>query len=317
MIAASAFVLAAAVLAADYLRYSTLHPLKPCSFNKGKNGLWLRYYWYAGKQNSADFKSMVERLRENEIQYAYFHVLTALPDGHLHLHKLAEAKRITNEVHMNAAPTKAIAWLYIGAFGPNGGIDLGNAEVRKNLVSEAIWLTKDCGFDGVQWDYEFAQDGGRNLLQLLAETRTALARDKLLSVATPMWYPGTLWGWSDEYFKQVARHCDQIAVMCYDSYAYLPRTYAWIVSHQAIHVTNDCFSSNPNCKVILGLPTYEDITLAHHGFSESLGNALRGACHGLSDKRAKPDACDGIALFADYTTDATEWHEYEKFWLHR
>jgi len=134
----------------------TTAPLKPCSFNTGNNGLWLRYYWYAGKHSDDDFKSMVERLRDNQIRYAYFHVLTAQADGHLRMRKQKEAQKITHAVHAGVPGCKPIAWLYIGSFGMNP-VDLSKPEVRKNLVDEALWLTGSCGFDGVQWDYEFAE----------------------------------------------------------------------------------------------------------------------------------------------------------------
>lgn len=301
--------LAALLFIADVL---TAAPIKPCSFNTGKNGLWLRYYWYAGKQNDDDFKSMTERLRTNQIRYAYFHVLNAQADGHLHMRKLVEAQKITNAVHAEVPGCMPIAWLYIGSFGKQP-VDLSKPEVRKNLVDEALWLTGPCGFDGVQWDYEFAANGSEGLLKLLEETRSALPKSKLLSVATPMWYPGTLWGWSDEYFKQVCARCDQIAVMCYDSYLYFPRAYSWLLSEQTIHASKNC--ERTKCTVVLGLPTYEDVTLAHLAFSESLIHGMRGVCDGLASKEVDKRNFDGIALFADYTTDKNEWNDYERFWL--
>lgn len=312
IIAALALLLAL-IFIVDYVSYPHLHPLEPCTFNSGNNGLWLRYYWYAGKHNDADFEAMIHRLTDNQIRYAYFHVLNAKSDGHLRVRKLAEAQKITRIVHERAPGTKPIAWLYIGSAARDGGVDLTKPQVRKNLVDEALWLTGPCAFDGVQWDYEFAADNGEGLLKLLEETRAALPKNKMVSAATPMWYPGTLWGWSDDYFKKICRHCDQVALMCYDSYLYLPRAYVWLVAEQAKHATDDC--AGTNCKVILGLPTYEDVTLAHHAHVESLENALRGVSIGLSDSASRKMAFDGIALFADYTTDENEWADYKKYWL--
>ena len=122
---------------------------------------------------------MLERLRVNQIKYAYFHVLTTAADGTLKLHKPENAQKITKAVHAEAPETKAIAWVYIGSAPQNGGVNLIKPEVR-----------------------------------------AALKPDKLLSVDTPMWYPFTLWGWSDDYFKEVAKRCDQICVMGYDSFLY-------------------------------------------------------------------------------------------------
>lgn len=295
----------------DYLRYESVAPTPQSTFNTGKNGIWLRYLWYAGKHSEPEFADMYKQLATNQMRYAYFHVLTTKSDGRLKLRNEQGAKTLTKGVKENAPNTRAIAWVYVGSL----EVDLNNPQVRKALVDEFRWLVEECGFDGVQVDYEFALNGAQGLLRLLEETRQALPKNKLLSVATPMWYPGILWGWSDEYFQDVAKRCDQIAVMSYDSYLYIPSAYVWLVAQQAIHVTADCAKANPACKVILGLPTYNNQTLAHHPHSESLKNALRGVRLGLEDRNAKPESFEGVAMFADYTTDDREWSQYEEYWL--
>lgn len=304
--------------------YEKRNPLKPSgansgansSANSGANGLWLRYYWYAGKHNTAkEWDDMLERLRVNQIKYAYFHVLTTVSDGTLKLHKLENAQKITKAVHTRAPGTKAIAWIYIGSAPQNGGVNLKKPETRTNLVKEALWLVNECGFDGVQLDYEFCFNGDKGLLLLLDETRAALKPGQLLSVDTPMWYPFILWGWGDDYFKEVAKRCDQICVMGYDSFLYWPRAYAWLVAQQVVHVSTAANEANKNCKIIIGLPSYEDVTLAHYHKTESLANALRGLNDGLADKGTVRSNIEGIALFADYTTDEAEWKLYSDYWL--
>jgi len=298
-------------LGLDYFLYDAYTPPPSSKFNAGKNGIWLRYLWYAGKHTPTEFDDLYEKLATRQFRYAYFHVLTTKPDGHLKLRNGDGAKQLTTDCRSHAPNAKPIAWVYIGSL----DVNLDRPEVRKNLVEEFRWLINECGFEGVQVDYEFAMCGSQGLLRLLEETRPALPKESLLSVATPMWYPGILWGWSDEYFEEVARRSDQLAVMCYDSYLYLPRAYAWLVSQQAIHITADCAQANPACRVILGVPTYDNQTLSHHPYAESLKNALRGVEQGLADKDAKLESFEGIALFADYTTDDNEWSQYEEYWL--
>ncbi|MBK7836532.1 MAG: hypothetical protein IPJ49_02325 [Candidatus Obscuribacter sp.] len=163
----------------------------------------------------------------------------------------------------------------------------------------------------------------------MSESRKQISRDKHLSIATPMSYPMTLYGWNDSYFKDVAPFVDQIAVMSYDSFLYMPRAYANLVSRQVRHVSKDVAATNKDCKVIIGLPTYEDVTFAHQAFCESLANGLRGLELGLKSAKqstkqstnlnakqnAKQDTTDnveGIALFADYTTDEAEWQLFDQ-----
>ncbi|HEY9773934.1 MAG TPA: glycosyl hydrolase family 18 protein [Planktothrix sp.] len=310
------------VFLCDYCAYDALNPAQPCRYNSGDNGLWLRYYWYKDKYGPSDWQQLSVRLQQHQIDDAYFHVLNVKSDGSLASPSLLQARKITDFVHTRgvgskvvsaASRVRAIAWVYVGA--QTDHVNLDNLSVRRRLVQEAKWLTQECGFDGVQWDYEFAVNGNQGLLRLLDETKKALPQDKLLSVATPMWYPFVLWGWSDEYFQEVARRCDQIAVMCYDSYLYSPAAYVWLVKQQAIHLTDDCHEANKRCKLILGLPTYEDVTLAHNRHTESLDNALQGVCAGLERAGSARQSFSGVALFADYTTDDAEWHEFDRLWL--
>ena len=121
-----------------------------------------------------------------------------------------------------------------------------------------------------------------------------------------MWLPSPLgaYGWSEAYFGQIARQCDEIAVMAYDSALYFPRHYAFLIQQQVIRVPRAVKSANPSCRVLLGVPTYEKGGASHWRGAENLAMALRGA------RQGQPKAehgLDGIALFADSTTDAGEW----------
>lgn len=329
----------------DNLTFAARVPLTQICHNKGENGLWLRYYFYANKYPEVEWTSMPKRLAQNQIKYAYFHVLNATADGSLKVHHEDAAKKITSLVHAGSPATKCIAWVYVGSILGGGQVDLMKPAVRAKLIKEAQWLTENCGFDGVQWDYEFCQNGDPGLLLLIEETRAQLPPTKLLSIATPMWYPGTLWGWNDDYFTKVAKHCDQICVMGYDSYFYMPSMYTWLMSQQVTHVGNAVKSGSDKCRVLIGVPTYEDATAAHKYYVESFTNALRGIAAGLralpsipvptpssptspNSSRASIDSTamsstslstdgvvDGIALFADYTTDEKEWSDYRQYWM--
>jgi hypothetical protein len=169
----------------------------------------------------------------------------------------------------------------------------------------------------MQWDYEICDNADPYLLSLLRETRAALPAGKTLSAAVPMWLPPALqrWGWSEEYFAQVAASCDQLAVMCYDTAMYLPRAYVGLVRQQAIHVTRAVARGNPRCRVLLGVPTYARGGASHHAWAENLRMALKGVREGLADARTQPSVFAGVAPFADYTTQAEEWKVYRALWL--
>ncbi|MBV9866419.1 MAG: hypothetical protein JO316_13785 [Abitibacteriaceae bacterium] len=185
------------------------------------------------------------------------------------------------------------------------------------MVKEAQWLVNTCNFDGIQWDYEICDNGDPQLITLLRETRAALPKTKLLSVATPMWLPAPLghWGWSDAYFAQVGATCDQMTVMCYDSALYLPRSYVWLMRQQVIHVTQAGVRNNPRCRILLGVPTYRRGGLSHHYHAENLYLALKGVREGIINASTNKSGFAGVAPFADYTTTPADWKIYRQLWL--
>jgi hypothetical protein len=309
-----------ALLAADYALYPLLARPGGRSANQGENGLWLRYHWYFGRRSEAQVRELARRLRERQIRYAYCHVRHITRDGRLRYHYPEAARRLVAALHREAPAVKVIAWVFAGnsrvASTGVGEVDLSRPAVRRAMVAEARWLVTDCGFDGIQWDYEICDSGDADFLRLMRETRAALPAGKLLSVATPIWVPAPFrrWGWSERDFARLATTCDQMAVMGYDSGLYLPRAYVWLVHQQAVHVTRAVARSNPRCRVLLGLPTYARGGLSHHAWAENLRLALKGAREGMADPRARPSVFAGVAPFADYTTQPEEWETYRVLW---
>jgi hypothetical protein len=285
------------------------------SFNRGENGLWMRYPWYFGQHTDLETQKLALKLQQLQIRYAYFHVRSITRTGKLAFHYPDQARRLVSTLHRTAPGVKVIAWVYVGNELGEGKVHLGDAAVRKAMNSEALWLVNTCGFDGVQWDYEVCINGDKDYLTLLKETRAVLPPNKLLSVATAIRLPLPRWGWSDAYFSQVARYCDQMAVMCYDTGFYLPRSYVWLVGQQAIHIPEDAVRTNPHCRVLLGIPTYGPGLASHNPHAENIRMALRGVREGLAAARSPSAGFAGVAIFAEYTTKASDWDAYRAFWL--
>lgn len=304
-------ILIVCVLALDFIIIPlNTHCTAPI-FNSGKNGLWLRYKWYFGQHSEADLQKMCRHLREDQIRFAFFHVRDVASSGALKFHHATDATKMLSAVRLQAPDCKLLAWVYVSST----GVDIANKEVRHKMIDEAKWLVNECGFDGIQWDYEFARNDNQALCSLLSETKAELAKGSLVSCATPMWYPGVLWGWSDSYFRQVCSNCDQVALMCYDSFFYLPRAYSWLLSQQCAHVLADAAAPNTGCRVLLGVPSYDDGTAGHLNQPENLKVALPAVRNGLEQNPANRNSFDGVAIFAEYTTDENEWQDYRHLWL--
>lgn len=287
-----------AMIGIDYFAYPYGELLDGKSSNHGLNGLWLRYTWYFGEHPSSEVEELAQRLRREQIRYAYFHVRFIEKTGKLMYHH-PEMALVTKALHKADPRLRELAWVYV-----DGAVELSDPGVRGTMISEARWLIEACGFDGVQWGYEPCPDGDAGFITLLEETRKTLPR-AMISVAAPTWFPWPLsgFGWSENYIEQVGKRCDQIAVMCYDTGFVLPRSYAWLVRQQGERVPKWA-----GCEVLLGLPTYEEGGKSHNPRAENLKIALKAA--------RESTGFAGVALFADYTTDDSEWRWHERAWLH-
>jgi len=299
---------------ADYALYPALAQPEGESRNSGRNALWVRYKWYFG-ENNGQIPELVDLAQRHGISDLYFHVRSIQADGNLKYRYLQQAQTLNRRIKELAPRLRRFAWIYAGNSSGAGDVDLSNPTVRQKMVSEAKWLVDKAGFSAIQWDYEICPDGDPNLLSLLKETRAALPRSVPISVAAPAWlpWPFTGYGWSPEYFGQVSKLCDQIAIMTYDTGAYFPRAYTWLVSKQ-IDVAYDAIErGNPNCQPIIGLPTYEGGGLSHNPHAENLKLGLIGVRAGARNRGDKGMFVN-VGIFADYTTDATEWRTFDELW---
>lgn len=299
----------------DYFAYPLSAKVSGTVPAQADDGIWLRYKWYFNEHTEAEWQRMLARLKEERFRYAYFHVRGIISSGTLRFHYLEKAKHLIARVREGSPETKVIAWVYVGTVPEYGGVDLSKPTVRDQIVKETRWLIEDCGFDGVQLDYEFCFNGDSGFLKLLDATKKVVPTDRLLSVATPMWYPaGGLWGWTNDYFEQVARRCDQICVMGYDSYFYLPRAYVWLLRENVIQVSQSVGGANPKCTVLIGIPTFEDGTPGHSNHAETLTLALKAVRDGYASPRSRKDVLRGVVVFAEYTTLPDEWAVYDRLW---
>jgi hypothetical protein len=220
---------------------------------------------------------------------------------------------LLNRIVEESAPDlKRIAWVYVGNEAGMGSVDLAEPGTKEALVATAKRLLAEGGFEGIQWDYEICPDGDKDFLELLRMSRAKLPRGTFIGVCSPTNYnwPLTCFGWSEDYFRKVADNCDQIAMMVYDTGMVLPRLYAGHVSRQVDAV--DRATRGAKCRILFGLPTYGKGFRSHNPHAENLRAGFRALRKALEENT--PVNFEGIALFADYTTDAVEWGEYRSNW---
>ncbi|RYX82484.1 hypothetical protein EON83_19375 [bacterium] len=297
------------VLALDYALYPLGETSAP-KFDSAQNGVWLAFDFAQGKSKETP-PHLAARMRDEGFKDLYFHVRYIGESGRLRYNIHQTARKFNAQLKVSDPKLRRFAWLYIGNERGITGVDIARPEIRARIVNECSNLISD-GFDGIHLDYEICSDGDADFLTLLDDIGTRI-QGHPLSVATPMWLPSPLgaYGWSEAYFTRVAARSDQIVVMAYDSALYFPRHYSWLIRQQCWRVPSA--AKGTNCRVIIGVPSYEDGGPSHHLHSENLRVSLRAVREGLVDN-PNANLVDGVALFADYSTKPSEWIVWRRDW---
>jgi hypothetical protein len=195
-----------------------------------------------------------------------------------------------------------------------GTIDLGDLGQRQRIVAECRGLM-DEGFDGIHVNVEPVANGDDDYLALLRALRAAVGTGILSLSATrpgpmaPAFAPNFFW--TADYYARIAETADQVVLMTYDTAIPTPGLYRRYVAYAAAMVTADLARSS-RTRVLVGIPTYKDSGLMHRKGVETPENALIGVVSGLRGRAG--GTFEGVALYAEWTTDPEDWAVYERVW---
>ncbi|MFD3661720.1 hypothetical protein ACFWVF_14175 [Streptomyces sp. NPDC058659] len=290
---------------------------------RGKDAIWLGHAWVDGRKQDADLAAFAERIKGTGIRDLYVHAGPLRHDGTLPAAKYPRAKWLIDAVHRTMPGIRVQAWLgdVLATEGPDG-LRLDKAESRAAVVTSARQIL-DAGFDGVHFDLEPLLSDDGNYLSLLDDLgELTRARKVPLSVAAHQIDPvpaahtvnGALTGrekwWSQEFFGQVARRVDQIAVMSYDTWMPLEGLYGGYVAQQttlALEVAPE------STDLLMGLPFFHEDDLGHHENAETVAAAIRGTRLGLGRTDHDRERF-GVALYVDFAAEEGDWAAYREGW---
>ncbi|MFD3536079.1 hypothetical protein [Streptomyces sp. NPDC058664] len=305
------------------LRVSYTGDLREDARTRGKDAIWLGHAWVDGRKKDADLAAFAERIKGTGIRDLYVHAGPLEHDGTLPAARYPRAKWFIDAVHRTMPGIRVQAWLgdVLATEGPDG-LHLEKAGSRAAVVTSARQIL-DTGFDGVHFDLEPLLSDDAHYLSLLDDLgKLTRARKAPLSVAAHQIDPlpglhsvnGVVSGsekwWSQEFFGEVARRVDQIAVMSYDTWMPLEGLYGGYVAQQtslALEVTPE------STDLLMGLPFFHEDDLGHHENAETVEAAVRGTRLGLG--RTDPDRERfGVALYVDFAAEEGDWAAYRAGW---
>ena len=319
-------VLLGVVLAAGaaWLSYGPAGDALPHPFNHDRNAVWLEHRWLEKTQAPELVEALIAGLRSRGITYAFPHLIPFGLDGQLPPHNRDEMRRFLEVARRDAPLMKILPWVGGVRVGYRrtrpGTVRLDDLGQRQRIVAECRGLV-DEGFDGVHVNIEPVNDGNVDFLALLRALRNAVGKDRVLSVAAIRPAPFALpmapnFVWSPGYYARVAALVDQVVIMAYDTALPTAPLYRRYVAWAASSVTSTLADSSIRARVLMGIPTYPETGMMHRGGVETPENALLGVVAGLRGLGGG-GTFEGVALYAEWTTDAGEWAAYERIWLGR
>lgn len=309
-------------LQAATLRISYAGEPSAAARTRDQDAIWLGHAWVDGRKTPADITALAEQLAGTGIRDLYVHAGPLEHDGSLPLATVSpKARWFADAVHQAMPKLRVQAWLGdVVLPQKNPGMDLDDPAVRDRVTTSSAQVL-DQGFDGIHFDLEPLQSGSKGFLALLDQVHAMTkARGVPLSVAAAQLNPrpgmngvlvaltGQSKWWSKQYFGEVARRVEQIAVMSYDTAMPLESLYGGFVAQQ----TQMALAATPaGTDLLMGLPAYYEDNASHRGSAETVAAAVRGARLGLGDS---PRQNFGLALYVDFAATPEHWAAYRDGW---
>jgi len=307
-----------------YFAFAPVGDVAPHPFNHDRNAVWLEHRWLERRQPEPAMEALLARLRSRGVAYVYPHVIPFDAAGRLPPHDREQMRAFLAAARRLAPELRVLPW--IGGLRKGykrqrpGTVELGDLAQRQRMVAEARGLV-DEGFDGVHLNVEPVDDGNDEYLALLRALRTAVGPGHVLSVSAirpaPVGLPrAPNFAWSPDYYARVAATVDQIVIMAYDTALPTASLYRRYVRWATRSVAGALDASGSEARVLMGVPTYEPYGFMHRRGVETPENALAGVVAGLRGLGAG-GTFEGVALYAEWTTDEAEWAVYERRWRNR
>jgi hypothetical protein len=320
----AAVVVVAGLAGLVYFAYAPVEDKEAHPFNHDRNAVWLEHRWLERPQPLPEMEALFAKLDRRGIAYAYPHLIPFDATGRLPPHDREQLRAFLATARRVAPELKLLPW--IGGLRRGykrqrpGTLELADLSQRQQMVAEARGLV-DEGFAGVHLNVEPVDDGNDDFLALLRALRTAVGDDRVLSLAAirpaPLGLPrAPNFAWSPDYYARVAAIVDQIVIMAYDTALPTPSLYRRYVRWAARSVAGALDASGSNARVLMGVPTYEPYGFMHRRGVETPENAIVGVVAGLRGLGAG-GTFEGVALYAEWTTDESEWLAYERHWRNR
>lgn len=292
------------------------------------NALWLGTEWTYDVRTDEDVTALVKRLRDQQIGTVYAYVTYLQFNGTWRNEdKFEQVKAFVQQFKQAYPEAKIEGWVGVPVQDATHPARLGDVDLQQQVADLAQRLVTEFGFDGIFLNAEIVWDGDQDFLALLRKIRAAVGIDVPISAAIPpdwspsnssiplppLMTPGT--EWKKEYKQSVALLVDHMAIMAYQSSLSTPSDYAQWVAYQVKTYALAVAELNVPTDLIIGIPTYDAEPPGHDPAVENITSAVEGIRLGLGQAGDAARYVSGLAIYADWTTDETEWANFQTAWV--
>lgn len=301
-----------------------LRSLKPAEAEILPNALWLGTEWTYEEHEARDIRSLAERLRENEIGTVYAWVSWLQGDATWRgAERFNLVKAFATQLKDEWPELELHGWISLPVNLGEAGYRLDDQELQQAVVDFCSSVVRELGFDGVFLNIEPVWDGDEHFVELLRKVRLRLGESVPVSVAVPpdwspvdagipvppLILPGTVW--SRGYKQNVALLSDQMAIMSYNSGLSTATDYETWMAYQVQIFSEAVSELGEGTRLMIGIPTYDAEPPGHDPEVENMISALNGLRAGLAAAGPAAEWVQGAAIYADWTTDAAEWEQFQ------
>ena len=290
---------------------------------KQNHAIYLSHYFLADdtyfarnpkeKKNSYRSVEKLEKyfkfLKDKEIKTLYPHMCPATPDGNLPLYDAEQMERVLDAAQKYNI--RVLPWV--------GGVLDDSARIYnpswrmafcKNIK---LLLKNHPRLAGIHLNVEPLPDGDKEFAAFLKDLKDVLHKKCLSLAAYPpptRWHPYKSVHWSKEYFRLLARNCDEVSVMMYDTAIRYEKFYIALMKKWAKEILLSLQGSS--CKVFFAIPAYDDAGVLYHDPEvENISSALQGCFRALSDEKVPLENLNGFAIYCQWEMTEEKWRQWD------
>jgi hypothetical protein len=292
------------------------------------NAVWLGTEWTNDDHTDDQIADLVKKLRDRQLGTVYAYVTYLQFNGTWRNDDKFDKVK-TFVAQFKKAYPEADLYALIGVPTADAAHPprLNDVNLQQQVADLSKRMINDYHFDGIFLDAEPVWDNDQDFLALLRGIRAAVGITTPISAAIPpdwspanptipvppLIEPGT--EWKKEYKQSVALLVDHMAVMVFNSGLSSAADYEQWVAYQVNAYANAIGELNTKIDLLIAIPTFDNAPPGHDTAVENIDTAVQGIRAGLQQAGANASYVTGLAIYADWTTDDTEWASFQKDWL--